>query len=247
MNTFNIELVKKIEVDLTESTKVMNALFSQTKVLPKYMTEHVAMGDYDMRKAFEGDTRNIKCVVRGLTHASWSRFFSDHNAHHLIIDREVAVQHKYVFADNYKRTLYNNISELEEFNYTNAWDFFNDHLLVNNDKCSKWLKEMLERTGKDYRNCNTEFKAKMSLRGLDSYGCVSREVARALFAACKFLHIEFTFDEFYTNIRNNRRIDGNQFNVIEGLDMTFELHQNGNTTVRIGKDLVKHLNDLIGK
>ena len=49
-----------------------------------------------------------------------------------------------------------------------------------------------------------------------------------------------------TELRNNRRIDGVPFALVEGLDLTLELHANGNTTLRIGKGLVSALNDMLG-
>lgn len=245
MNTFNTELVKKIETDLAASKIiVMDALIAMQKV-PSYLSEHVAEADYTMRQAFLGNNSSVASVLSGLTHAAWSEFFSNHLAHHLIIDREYVAQHKYVFADSYKRTTYNGIKELVEFNQANAEEFFNDFLNVDRVKCSKWLKDLLERTGKDWKNSSKEFKSKMTLRGLDSYGTVSRELGRTLFAVCKHLGLDFTFDKYYTELRNHSKINGDKFKVNDDLDITFEYHQNGNTTLRISKDLVDLLNGLL--
>lgn len=245
MNTFKAELVKTIENELQTSKDTLTVSLDMMKSLPKYMSEAVAGGDYEMRRAYEGEARNIMYVISGLTHAAWSKFFSEHHAHHLIIDREESCKRPYMFADSYKRTFYSGVKELVAFNQENAEDFYNAHLLVNVEKTSKWLGEVLDRTGKDYKSCNKEFKTKMTLRNLDSYGHVGRELARALFAVCKLMNIEFSFDKYYTELRNNRVIDGEKFKVIDELDITFEKHQNGNTTLRIGKELVEQLNKLI--
>ncbi|AZF88549.1 hypothetical protein TAC_0161 [Acinetobacter phage TAC1] len=245
MNTFNIELVKKIESDLaTSKVVVMDALTAMQKV-PSYLSEHVAEADYTMRQAFLGNNSSIASVLSGLTHAAWSEFFSNHLTHYLIIDRECVATNKYTFADSYKRTTYSGVKELVEFNQANAEEFFNEFLNIDRAKCSKWLKGLLERTGKDWKNSSTEFKTKMTLRGLDSYGTVSRELGRTLFAVCKHLGLDFTFDKYYTELRNHNKINGDKFKVNDDLDITFEYHQNGNTTLRIDKDLVKLLNDLL--
>ncbi|UJE34781.1 hypothetical protein vBAbaPP1_169 [Acinetobacter phage vB_AbaM_P1] len=245
MNTFNVELVKKIESDLaTSKVVVMDALTAMQKV-PSYMSEHIANADYTMRQALVGNNSSIASVLSGLTHAAWSEFFDNHLAHHLIIDRECVATNKHVFADTYKRSLYNGVNELVEFNQDNAKEFFNDFLNVDRARCSKWLKEVLERTGKDWKNSSKEFKTKMTLRGLDSYGTVSRELGRTLFAVCKHLGLEFTFNKYYTELRNHSKINGDKFKVNDDLDITFEYHQNGNTTLRISKDLVDMLNGML--
>ena len=108
------------------------------------------------------------------------------------------------------------------------------------------IVDVLDRTGKDYKNHCTAFKSKMSLRGLDSYGTVATEFLRAVYAVCAALGVECSFNLMYTELRNNRRIDGVPFALVEGLDLTLELHANGNTTLRVGKDLVSVLNDMLG-
>lgn len=246
MNTFNVELVNKIESDLVKSKALVMDALNIMKCVPSYLSEHVAEADYTMRQAFIGNNSSIASVLSGLTHAAWSEFFSEHLAHYLIIDRECIATNKYTFADSYKRTLYNGVKELVEFNQENALEFFNDFLNIDNAKCSEWLKNLLERTGKDWKNSSKEFKTKMTLRGLDSYGTVSRELGRTLFAVSKLLGLEFTFDKYYTELRNHNVINGDKFKVIDDLDITFEYHQNGNTTLRLGKDLVNLLNGLLG-
>lgn len=245
MNTLNNALTARIETETAAALIATQALFAAMTSTPKYITDNIVANDYDMRMALTGDKRAQNTVSQGVFHGAWSEWLSAHDAHHLLIDREREAQYCLMFADSYRRTMYNGVKSLLPFTATNAADFFNANLLVTPAKRAAWLNDVLERSGKDFRNHNTAFKSKMSLRGLDSYGTVSNELARALYAACLALGINFTFDKFYTELRNNRRIDGAQFSLIDGLDLTIEWHQNGNATVRIGKALVTQLNDMV--
>lgn len=246
MNTFNIELVKRIESDAADAARTFKSTMAALSALPAYMTGAAFSPDFDLRYACKGDKMAFNRINEAFTHAAWSEFFTEHDAHHLILDRERACQNQYRFADEQRRSTHSGVKNLKPFTYTAAWDFFNDHLHITPEKAAKWLHDVLDRTGKDYKNHNTAFKSKMSLRGLDSYGTVSSELARALYAVCLKLPIEFTFNSFYTELRNHNKIDGTQFAPVPGLDMTCEYHANGNTTLRIGKELVNRLNELAG-
>lgn len=245
MNTLNNALTARIETETAAALIATQTLFATMISTPKYITDNIVANDYDMRMALTGDKRAQNTVLQGVMHGAWSEWLTAHDAHHLLLDREREIQHSLMFADSYRRSMYNGVKSLLPFTATNAADFFNANLLVTPAKRAAWLNDVLERSGKDFRNHNTVFKSKMSLRGLDSYGTVSNELARALYAACLELGIDFTFDKFYTELRNNRRIDGAQFALIDGLDLTIEWHQNGNATVRIGKALVTQLNDMV--
>lgn len=245
MNTFNTELVKRIEADAADAARTFKSTMAALSALPSYMTGAAFSPDFDLRYACKGDKMAFNRINEAFTHAAWSEFFTAHDAHHLILDRERACQNEYRFADEQRRSTYSGVKNLTPFTYTAAWDFFNAHLLVTDEKAAKWLHDVLDRTGKDYRNRNTAFKSKMSLRGLDSYGTVSSELARALYAVCLRLSIDFTFNSFYAELRNHNKIDGTQFAPVEGLDLTCEYHANGNTTLRIGKELVNFLNELV--
>lgn len=245
MNTLNNALTARIEQETAAALAVTQEMFTLMTNTPKYITDNIVANDYDMRMALTGDTRAQNTVLQGVMHGAWSEWLAAHDAHHLLLDREREVQHCLMFADSYRRTMYNGVKSLLPFTVVNATEFFNENLLVTPAKRAAWLNDVLERSGKDFRNHSTAFKAKMSLRGLDSYGTVSNELARALYAACLELGIDFTFDKFYTELRNNRRIDGAQFALIDGLALTIEWHQNGNATVRIGKALVTQLNDMV--
>lgn len=247
MNTFNIELAIRIEKDVNSAEILFKDALDSLAVLPAYMTGAAFSPDFDLRAACKGDRRAFNCLNAAFTHAAWGEFFTAHDAHHLILDRERVCQNAYRFADEQRRTLYNGVKQLTPFTYQNAWDFFNAHLHVTPERASKWLNDVLDRTGKDYKSHSTAFKSKMSLRGLDSYGTVSSELARALYAVCLKLGVEFTFNSFYTELRNHNKIDGTQFAPVEGLDLTCEYHANGNTTLRIGKDLVTQLNAMLGE
>lgn len=245
MNTLNAELTARIEKETLAALVAIQEMFASMANTPKYITDNIVASDYDMRMALTGDKRAQNTVLQGVMHGAWSEWLAAHDAHHLLIDRERAAKHSLMFADSYRRAMYNGVKSLLPFTATNAADFFNANLLVTPAKRAAWLRDVLERSGKDFRNHNTAFKSKMSLRGLDSYGTVSNELARALYAACLELGIDFAFDKFYTELRNNHRIDGAQFSVIDGLDLTLEWHKNGNATVRIGKALVAQLNDMV--
>lgn len=245
MNTLNNALTARIETETLTAIVAIQEMFAVMASTPKYITDNIVANDYDMRMALTGDKRAQNTVLQGVMHGAWSEWLAAHDAHHLLLDREREIQHCLMFADSYRRTMYNGVKSLLPFTVVNATEFFNENLLVTPAKRAAWLNDVLERSGKDFRNHNIAFKSKMSLRGLDSYGTVSNELARALYAACLELGIDFTFDKFYTELRNNRRIDGAQFSVIDSLDLTIEWHQNGNATVRIGKALVTQLNDMV--
>lgn len=246
MNTFKNELAARIESDVAKSQIAFIAALDKLAALPAYMTDAAFSPDFDLRSACKGDKFAFNRINAAFTHAAWSEFFTAHDAHHLIIDRERNCQNEYRYADEQRRNTYSGVKQLTPFTLAAASDFFDAHLSVTPERAAKWLNDMLDRTGKDYKNHSTAFKAKMSLRGLDSYGTVSSELARALYAICVNLDVEFTFNSFYTELRNNNRIDGNQFKTVDGLDITYENHANGNTTLRIGKDLVTELNKLAG-
>lgn len=246
MNTFNIDLANRIEADAADAARTFKSTIAALSALPSYMTGAAFSPDFDLRFACKGDKMAFNRISAAFTHAAWSEFFTAHDAHHLILDRERACQNAYLYADEQRRNTYSGVKNLTPFTYTAALEFFNTHLLVTDEKKSKWLNDVLDRTGKDYKNHSTTFKTKMSLRGLDSYGTVSSEFARALYAVCVTAGIEFTFNSFYTELRNHNKIDGSQFAPVEGLDLTCEYHANGNATLRIGKDLVTALNALAG-
>lgn len=246
MNTFNIDLAIRIEADAADASRTFKSTMAALSALPSYMTGAAFSPDFDLRYACKGDKMAFNRINEAFTHAAWSEFFTEHDAHHLILDRERACQNEYRFADEQRRSTYSGVKNLTPFTYTAAWDFFNAHLLVTDEKAAKWLNGVLDRTGKDYKNHSTAFKTKMSLRGLDSYGTVSNEFARALYAVCLRIGVEFTFNSFYSELRNRNKIDGSQFAPVDGLDLTCEYHANGNTTLRIGKDLVTKLNDMVG-
>lgn len=246
MNTLNVALTQKIATDVLASKNTLTAALGALSSMPAYATAVLFSPDYDLRSACKGDKRATNSLVESLTHAAWREFFSEHDAHHLLLNRERDVQNVYTFSDDSRRSHYNGVRQLHEFTFEAAQDFFNKYLLVNDQKAAIFLSELLDRTGKDYRNHCTAFKTKMSLRGLDSYGTVADELARAVYAICLKLGIDFTFNAFYTELRNKNKIDGNAFNVVEGLEMTFEYHANGNATMRLGKELVTRLNDLAG-
>lgn len=245
MNTLNTQLVARLGTETIKAVADVTTAITVLNALPKYISSATFSPDFDLRSACEGDKMALNRILEGIYHGAWNEFFTNHDAHHLIIDRERTVQNVYVFSDCTRRKKHQGVKTLITFTPEAATDFYNNHLAVTPEKRIKWLNDLLDRTGKDYKNHSTEFKAKMSLRGLDSYGTVSSELGRAIFAVCLNLGIEFTFNSFYTELRNNNRIDGEQYKVVEGLDITFENHQNGNTTLRIGKDLVNKLNALI--
>lgn len=246
MNTFNTELAMRIESDVAASERAFKSTIEALSALPAYMTGAAFSPDFDLRSACKGDKFAFNRIDAAFTSAAWGDFFTAHDAHHLILDRERACQNAYRYADEQRRNMYSGIKNLTPFTVAAASDFFNTHLHVNAERTAKWLNDLLDRTGKDYKNHSTAFKSKMSLRGLDSYGTVSSEFARALYAVCLNVGNDFTFNSFYTELRNHNKIDGSQFAPVEGLDITCEYHANGNTTLRIGKDLVTRLNGLAG-
>lgn len=245
MTKFNIELAVKLENDANAARTALAATFGAMAAINKNLIDGIYAADYDMRTACAGDKRAQLRVMDGITHAAWMEFFSTHDAHHLILDRERAIQQPYTFADSYKRHCYNGTQALTPFTAEAAGQFWRDNLQLTDARRAKWLNDVLDRTGKDYKNHCTAFKPKMSLRGLDSYGTVATEFLRAVYAVCAALDVECSFNLMYTELRNNRRIDGVPFALVEGLDLTLELHANGNTTLRIGKDLVSVLNDML--
>lgn len=246
MNKFNTELVTRIESDAVESERIFKSTMAALSSLPSYMAGAAFSPDFDLRYACKGDKMAFNRINAAFTHAAWSEFFTAHDAHHLLLDRERTCQNEYRFADEMRRATHHGIKQLTPFTYAAALDFFNNYLHVTPEKTEKWLNDVLDRTGKDYKNHNTAFKSKMSLRGLDSYGTVANEIARALYAVCLELSIDFTFNSFYSELRNHNRIDGTQFAPVPGLDLTFEYHANGNATMRISKELVNRLNELAG-
>ena len=246
MTKFNIELAVQLENDVAAARTALAATFGAMTALNKNLVDGIYAADYDMRTACAGDKRAQLRVMDGIPHAAWMEFFSAHDAHHLIIDRERVMQQPYTFADAYKRSCYNGTPSLMPFTAEAAGQFWQDNLRVTDARRAKWLRDVLDRTGKDYKNHCTAFKTKMSLRGLDSYGTVATEVLRAVYAACDALGVECSFNLMYTELRNNRRIDGVPFALVAGLDLTLELHANGNTTLRAGKDLMSVLNDMLG-
>lgn len=246
MTKFNIELAVKLENDVAAARTALAATFGAMTALNKNLIDGIYAADYDMRTACAGDKRAQLRVMDGIPHAAWMEFFSAHDAHHLIIDREREAQRPHTFADAYKRSHYHGVSALMPFTAEAAGQFWQDNLRMTDARRAKWLRDVLDRTGKDYKNHCTAFKTKMSLRGLDSYGTVATELLRAVYAACDALGVECSFNLMYTELRNNRRIDGVSFALVAGLDLTLELHANGNTTLRVGKDLVSVLNDMLG-
>lgn len=246
MTKFNIELAVKLENDANAARTALAATFGAMAAINKNLIDGIYAADYDMRTACAGDKRAQLRVMDGITHAAWMEFFSTHDAHHLILDRERVIQQPYTFADSYKRHCYNGTPSLAQFTAEAAGQFWRDNLQLTDARRAKWLNDVLDRTGKDYKNHCTAFKTKMSLRGLDSYGTVATEFLRAVYAVCGALGVECSFNSMYTELRNNRRIDGVPFALVEGLDLTLELHANGNTTLRIGKGLVSALNDMLG-
>lgn len=247
MNKLNLELTKRIANQADHAEEIMRRVFDMTVTVPTYLISGMCGNDYDMKNAFSGtDVRGKNRVLAGAIHAAWGEWFTDHQAWHLLLDRERDVTKDMQFADTYNRSLYSGVKALTPFTVHAATKFFNDHLAVTPERRAKWLNDVLDRTGKDYRNHCTEFKTKMTLRSLDhGYGTVANELARALYAVCMHLNIDFAFNSFYTELRNNRVVDGNTYTLVEGLDMTFENHANGNTTLRISKDLAAQLNALI--
>lgn len=245
MTKFNIELAVKLENDVAATRTALAATFGAMTALNKNLIDGIYAADYDMRTACAGDKRAQLRVMDGITHAAWMEFFSAHDAHHLIIDRERVIQQPYTFADSYKRYCYNGTPSLAQFTAEAAGQFWRDNLQLTDARRAKWLSDVLDRTGKDYKNHSTAFKTKMSLRGLDSYGTVASEFLRAVYAVCAALGVECSFNFMYAELRNNRRIDGVPFALVDGLDLTLELHANGNTTLRIGKDLVSALNGML--
>lgn len=245
MTKFNIELAVKLENDVNAARTALAATFGAMAAINKNLIDGIYAADYDMRTACAGDKRAQFRVMDGITHAAWMEFFSAHDAHHLILDRERVIQQPYTFADSYKRHCYNGTPALAQFTAEAAGQFWRDNLQLTDARRAKWLNDVLDRTGKDYKNHCTAFKSKMSLRGLDSYGTVATELLRAVYAVCAALGVECSFNLMYTELRNNRRIDGVPFALVDGLDLTLELHANGNTTLRIGNDLVNALNEML--
>ena len=245
MTKFNIELAVKLENDVAATRTALAATFGAMTALNKNLIDGIFAADYDMRTACAGDKRAQLRVMDGITHAAWMEFFSAHDAHHLIIDRERVIQQPYTFADSYKRYCYNGTQSLAQFTAEAAGQFWRDNLQLTDARRAKWLNDVLDRTGKDYKNHCTAFKPKMSLRGMDSYGTVATEFLRAVYAVCVALGVECSFNFMYAELRNNRRIDGVPFALVDGLDLTLELHANGNTTLRIGNDLVNALNEML--
>ena len=244
MTTLITTLAAKLEIDVNAARTALAATFGAMTALNKNLIDGIYAADYDMRTACAGDKRAQLRVMDGITHAAWMEFFSAHDAHHLIIDRERVIQQPYTFADSYKRYCYNGTPSLAQFTAEAAGQFWRDNLQLTDARRAKWLSDVLDRTGKDYKNHSTAFKTKMSLRGLDSYGTVATEFLRAVYAVCAALGVECSFNLMYTELRNNRRIDGVPFALVDGLDLTLELHANGNTTLRIGKDLMDALNEM---
>ena len=244
MTTLDNALATKLENDVNAARAALNATFGVMASLNKELIDGTYAADYDMRTACAGDKRAQLRVLDGIYHAAWLAFFSEHDAHHLILDRERVIQQPYTFADSYKRNYYNDVRALTPFTAEAAAQFWQDNLQITDARRAKWLHDVLDRTGKDYKNHCTAFKSKMTLRGLDSYGTVATELLRAMYAACDALGVECTFNTMYTELRNNRRIDGVPFALVDSLGLTLELHANGNTTLRIDKTLVAALNEM---
>lgn len=245
-NLFNAELTAKLDAQAAQARERIAAVLNTAAQLPSFIIDNVFVDDYTLCRAITAaDTRAAKSVMQGIESGVWREFLRQHLAHHLILDREHSVIHKYVFSSSNKRDYYNDIRELVPFSYKEALQFHADNLLITPEKRKKWLMDILERTGSDWRKANTCFKAKMTLRGLDVYGARAAEFARCVYSVCLAVGLDFTFDKFYTELRNNRQINGEAFGLIDGLGLTLEWHQNGNTTLRIDKALVSTLNAII--
>ena len=92
MTKFNIELAVKLENDANAARAALVATFGAMAAINKNLIDGIYAADYDMRTACAGDKRAQLRVMDGITHAAWMEFFSTHDAHHLIIDRERVIQ-----------------------------------------------------------------------------------------------------------------------------------------------------------
>lgn len=243
---FDEQIANAIANQHRDASVALAAIINSGAMLHGAFADSVSFADFDLRQALKGDKRAIASVSQGVDHTAWTEFFSAHDAHHLLLNRERRVQHGYMFADSYRRSFYNDIKTLTPYTVGSAREFFDAHLSLTPARAAEWLNCLLERTGKDYRSHCTQFKTKMSVRSMDSYGNTAHEFARAVYVMAALTGVPFTFDSLYTELRNNRTIDGTAFDVCNGLGVTLEWHANGNATLRLSKELVNSLNAAIG-
>lgn len=248
MLTFNHTLAEQLVQRVQQDCLTIENLVEQIEAMSKECKDVLFSLDYSLRTIGQ-HTHSLqpKTLLDCAHHAAWGIFFSEYDLYSCLIGREYneAVK-RYLFCNTQKRDYYNDIKELVPFTSDNAQAFFDEIIRDTPEKRAKVMKEFLGSCGTEWRKQPKQVAKKMTLRGFETYGGNSQEFGLFLRLACWLHGVEFSWDKFWTEARNNTRIDGSQFELQHGLPVTAERHANGNTTLRINDaKLITALNRFI--
>ena len=243
---FNTDLAAKLEANATNGVAQINALLALASGMDTATREILFAGEFDFRR-FEQYPQVKQSLIDAAHHAAWSAFFSEYGVYHENSSVEYGrLTAPYLFNDSIRRRYAGDIKALVPFNVDNASTVYAQHIADTTERTAARLNAMLDNCGASWKKRPPKFAAKMTLRSIDGYGDNTRELGVFMRQVCRIVGIDFTYNDFWANMRNNRRIDGAQFSPVEGAPVTLELHANGNATLRIGAALVTALNAAIG-
>lgn len=248
MLTFNHTLVEQLVQRVQHDCLTIEKLVEQIEAMSKDCKDTLFSLDYSLRTIGQHTySLKPKTLLDCAHHAAWASFFSEYNLYSCLIGREYTEAIKnYQFCNTQKREYYNTVNELIPFTVENSQAFFDKFIQDTPEKRAKVMKDFLGACGVDWRKQPKQVAKKMTLRGFKSFGGNAQEFGLFIRLACWLHGVDFSWDKFWTEARNNNCIDGSQFELQHGLPITAERHANGNTTLRINDaKLITALNRFI--
>lgn len=250
MNTLISDVLDRLVVTYAQSRTAYDAFTKALAAMPTELADTIFYDDYTLRNIARGDSSaNERArLASAPDHATWKQFLAAHDAYYLCdaYDMLRVDDMPLMYVDAQHRSI-DRERELAVFNRENATAVWENEIFVDNAKIKVFLGNLLARCGKSYLESPTLFSSRMTLRGLDAYGGVCTEFARALYAMCLIMSTDdFSFQSFFTEMRNNRAVDGTAFVPCDGINLTVELQKSGNATLRLSKELVARLNAFLG-
>lgn len=244
MKNFNNLHAQVLVQRQAKDIKALDAVIGAVKCMSAE-TANVVFGDNYALRSHALDARitpyNVRDLYDSVAHATWTQFLREYNVYSYLDTQEyTAAAKELTFSDAHRRRHYEGVKQLRPFTKAAALQFYQDHLEYTYTKQARVFKRFLSSCGTSYKTNVQKFSVKMTLRGVDVYGHGSHAILNLVDMLCMYANVEFCHDKFFLEWRNNRSDD--QFQLVDGLDLTLEKHQNGNHTMRMSKELVTLLN-----
>lgn len=245
MITFNAQLAIEImHTAMADHDRILGVLDAVIN-LDAETRSVLLYDDYDMR-SFEKYPAVKRRLLDAAQHAAWSKFFASYELYSALGDSDYRkATRDYLFTNPSRREAANK-DGLVTFTPDEARRFFDAHIADTTKRRHADNDALLDACGADWKKRPAKYSASMTLRNMDAWCGNSVHLGRVVRQACWIMGVEFSYTKYWTEVRNNRTVDGVPFELQHGLDMTIELRQNGNATLRMSKDVAAALNQFVG-